>query len=626
MPTLLVLVGIPGSGKSTLSQHLVQHGWSHINQDALGSRPACEDACRAALRQGLNVVVDRCNHDSFQRSHWVRLARQAGRVRVVALQLLLPVGVCKQRALARVGHPTLGLHNAEGVIDRFYHEFEPADTREGFDRVMTATSSAEVDSAAAELLAEAAAGAAAAQLQGGPGYGGGRGQGHGRGPRQGAGGRGGGWEAPSPGWGEHRQGAPQEAWGQGPAQAQQGSWGQQRPWQEQPTWQQQGSWQQQAPPPQSSWQQQPQHWQQPAGPRPTYQSPQEQGWQQPPQQQVWPQQAPSGPGWQQQAPSGPGWQQQAPNQQARPQPMTGPPPHWGPGPSGPPVPPSANGHANGVHANGVHANGDAGGGPSHRPGTAPGQHRHKDAGSRGGAEVATLRRLYADPASKVPYDAPRAADGACPDAARPDPRPILLFDLNGTLTSHTAARKSSGITRLRPGTEHLARLKPHFRLGVYTSSTLRTTHRALQQLEAAAGQPLFERGLVLHREHTRPAPMGHVDAGGDPWDTLKPLAPYFACLHRLVLVDDDAYKACEGESGSMLQVPRWEEGEEACPVLPLLAELLLERLGHLPQDADVRGALPELSARLVQAAEAARARAGLSGGGAEELANGAGGP
>lgn len=45
------------------------------------------------------------------------------------------------------------------------------------------------------------------------------------------------------------------------------------------------------------------------------------------------------------------------------------------------------------------------------------------------------------------------------DGSNQDSRPILLFDLNGTLTSHTAARHSSGKTLIRPGTHHLRRLQ-----------------------------------------------------------------------------------------------------------------------------------------------------------------------
>ena len=51
---------------------------------------------------------------------------------------------------------------------------------------------------------------------------------------------------------------------------------------------------------------------------------------------------------------------------------------------------------------------------------------------------------------------PATRQGASIDES--DPRPILLFDLNGTLTQHTAARRSSGTSLLRPGTHHLLRL------------------------------------------------------------------------------------------------------------------------------------------------------------------------
>ena len=38
-------------------------------------------------------------------------------------------------------------------------------------------------------------------------------------------------------------------------------------------------------------------------------------------------------------------------------------------------------------------------------------------------------------------------------------RPILLFDLNGTLTSHTAAKRSAGRSLMRPGIHNLRRLQ-----------------------------------------------------------------------------------------------------------------------------------------------------------------------
>lgn len=58
-PLLLVLVGIPGSGKSTLSARLRDEGWAVVSQDVLGDRRSCEAATARHLREGRNTVIDR---------------------------------------------------------------------------------------------------------------------------------------------------------------------------------------------------------------------------------------------------------------------------------------------------------------------------------------------------------------------------------------------------------------------------------------------------------------------------------------------------------------------------------------------------------------------------------------
>lgn len=52
---------------------------------------------------------------------------------------------------------------------------------------------------------------------------------------------------------------------------------------------------------------------------------------------------------------------------------------------------------------------------------------------------------------------PRYLDVEVPKAPD-DTRPIALFDLNGTLTSHTAIRCNVGVNKMRPGINHLMRL------------------------------------------------------------------------------------------------------------------------------------------------------------------------
>eukprot|EP01051_Picozoa_sp_SAG22_P007772 SAG22_NODE_559_length_9115_cov_4.969720_6_plen_385_part_00 len=138
-PAVIVLVGMPGSGKSTfcaaLSSELaaqraeaaglpagVYAGPVRVSQDDLGGRKPCVMLAEAALGLGHSLLIDRCNFDEQQRAHWLKLRRgpAVAAPLLVAVNFRTPAAVCKQRVNARVGHPTLG-PGAESmrIIDRF---------------------------------------------------------------------------------------------------------------------------------------------------------------------------------------------------------------------------------------------------------------------------------------------------------------------------------------------------------------------------------------------------------------------------------------------------------------------------------------------------------------------------
>lgn len=88
-----------------------------------------------------------------------------------------------------------------------------------------------------------------------------------------------------------------------------------------------------------------------------------------------------------------------------------------------------------------------------------------------------------------------------------------------------------------------------FRLGIFTSASPTTVQTVIPMLESAAaaasanlGRLIRHGDLILSRRHTIAAPDHHVQGGGNAWDTVKPLHRWFKYLHRVILVDDDAYK------------------------------------------------------------------------------------
>ena len=147
VPLLLVLVGVPGSGKSTFVQELLTHPstgeWSRISQDALGTRKRCVRATQDALLEGRHVIIDRCNFDREQRAHWLRLHPPQGTR--VAVFLDVPASVAYDRVLARPAHEggVDALHmtpsKVRGIVRRMSDSLTLPSEDEGFTHVLHCT-------------------------------------------------------------------------------------------------------------------------------------------------------------------------------------------------------------------------------------------------------------------------------------------------------------------------------------------------------------------------------------------------------------------------------------------------------------------------------------------------------
>jgi atypical dual specificity phosphatase len=134
---LLVLVGLPGSGKSHFAQALLRSNpqkYVSISQDELGSRGACEEALgKAAKRGSVTVVLDRCNATAADRAQWRAVAFGA---KWSCVHFVAGRETCEARVRRRVGHPTIAWGSGSAVVEAFAKSLEPpSKEREGFDEV-----------------------------------------------------------------------------------------------------------------------------------------------------------------------------------------------------------------------------------------------------------------------------------------------------------------------------------------------------------------------------------------------------------------------------------------------------------------------------------------------------------
>lgn len=119
-PEIIILVGPPGSGKSTYCNKFPKH--VRISQDDQGVGHLHN--FESALYHRDNIIIDRMGFSKDQRDRYLKPAREAGYTTIIVV-LHVPKEICFQRCDARKNHPTVKTkEDASKAINFFFSKYE----------------------------------------------------------------------------------------------------------------------------------------------------------------------------------------------------------------------------------------------------------------------------------------------------------------------------------------------------------------------------------------------------------------------------------------------------------------------------------------------------------------------
>lgn len=114
---LIVLLGLPGSGKSWLATALEKRNpdlFNIISRDDLRDKKDLHHQINPSKRN----IIAQCNIDQSSRKGWLN------KLNPVAIVFDYPSELCQQRVSQRLNHPTIPIYGGERAIENFLARFQ----------------------------------------------------------------------------------------------------------------------------------------------------------------------------------------------------------------------------------------------------------------------------------------------------------------------------------------------------------------------------------------------------------------------------------------------------------------------------------------------------------------------
>lgn len=138
LPSMIVMVGYPASGKSALSTSIEasydEGRVVRVNQDEIRQKGRCAELVSQGIKAGACVVLDRCNLTKAERAEWLDTAFRPANT--WCIYFATDIADCMYRITRRKNHPTVPEGTGLNILKSLDGKLEEPNLAEGFTRII----------------------------------------------------------------------------------------------------------------------------------------------------------------------------------------------------------------------------------------------------------------------------------------------------------------------------------------------------------------------------------------------------------------------------------------------------------------------------------------------------------